>query len=409
MCYNDFTIKYKVVHYMKIFDKRVIAVLIMATVLTGCGDSTPQEIPVSTKEPATKAEPVTETTTEVTTEEATETETTTLAEEQEAKTSGDDTTEAGDTNNNSSSSNGGNNSNNTSSGSNNTSSSNNSGVQKPKVNQFTKRVIDSEYRDEYKDFDYRFVPEEATQISDDINLGLITVDGKEFDITELTDVYGEDEIRSTYNEKAGLFTTDQLIQNGKFEDVHITPKKSPDKPEDSFLFGENKGKEDIDVLTEVYSLDKSGEYEASDFVTVEYVNDWFVGLHSKCLAMNDASVIEQVTINGEMKPFIDNSTPIIQATENTDKLITFTDKNIAVGAGTTYGDIVDMFGAEPVYCDTDWGSGKIWTYRNSTVTVGFVQGTFDSVPAVREKKFQYMSEEERRNLPVVAVYMWLNE
>lgn len=34
--------------------------------------------------------------------------------------------------------------------------------------------------------------EEATVISDDINLGLITVDGKEFDINELSNAYGEE-------------------------------------------------------------------------------------------------------------------------------------------------------------------------------------------------------------------------
>lgn len=60
-----------------------------------------------------------------------------------------------------------------------------------------------------------------------------------------------------------------------------------------------------------------------------------------------------------------------------------------------------MFGAEPTYVDVDFGVGNIYTYRNSTVTVGFV--------TEYSKKPENLNEEERNSSPIVAVYQWLNE
>lgn len=233
-------------------------------------------------------------------------------------------------------------------------------------------------------------------MSDDINLGLITVDGKEFDITNLANAYGEEEINNIFSEQAGLYTTERLIADKVFEDVYIAFKGSPFY--NKFIFGENKGVEEVEVNTEVYGLTKSkGAY---DFITVEYVNGWFRGLHSKCLAKNSetSNCVEQITVNGEVKTFVEES-PDIQVTANKDKIITYTDKNIAMGDDTTYGDLVTMFGAEPTYVDVDAGSGTIFTYRNSTVTVGFVIRYYEDD----------LSKEEVNSLPVVAVYMWLND
>lgn len=267
----------------------------------------------------------------------------------------------------------------------------------PKTNQITKVEYEAGMEFEYH---YCFVPEEATVISDDINLGLITVDGKEFDITELSNAYGEEEIQSIFGEQAGLYTTDRLIADGVFEDVYIVEKRSPHR--DKFLFGENRGDESVEVGVDLYGLTKSkGAY---DFINVEYVNGWFKGFHTKCLAMNNPTndAIEQ--ING--KAFVEENSSA-QFTANNDKLITYTDKNIAVGDGTTLGDLTTIFGAEPTYADDDLGSGVIYTYRNSTVTVGFVRGTAETKPELANK--HGLSEEEQKSIPIVAIYMWLND
>lgn len=266
---------------------------------------------------------------------------------------------------------------------------------KPKVNQFT---ISYTYEGVKHKKYYCFVPEEATNLSDDINLGLITVDGKEFDITNLIDTYGEEEIKNIFGEQAGLYTTERLIADKVFDDVCIARKGSPFYSK--FIFGENRNVEGIEVNQEVYGLSKSkGAY---DFITIEYINGWFKELHSKCVAMNNLTDnnIEQITVNGKVMPFAEES-PDIQVTVNEDKLITYTDKNIAVGDGTTYGDIVAMFGAEPICVDVDADAGNIYTYRNSTVTVGFVTD-YSADP-------ENWIEEERNSSPIVAVYMWLND
>lgn len=329
-------------YYMKIFNKSIIAVLLTAAALTGCGNS--GEIPAEIPESSSKAEiPAVVATIPI-----------------------ED--------------------------------------RKEKVNQITKVDIEEGMEFEYH---YRFVPEEATDISDDINLGLITVDGKEFDITELSNAYGEEEIQNIFGEQAGLYTTDKLIADGVFDDVYIATKGSP--YHFRFLFGGNAGVEEVEVNQEKYGLTKSkGAY---DFITVEYVNDWFIGLHAKSLAMNaPPSAVEQITINGEEKTFVDVviGDPSPQFTPNNDKLITYTDKNIAVGGGTTFGDLVAMFGAEPTEVDVDLGTGDIFTYRNSAVTVGFVRGGKYLVPEFENRDFEDLSEEEINSLPIVAVYMWLN-
>lgn len=349
---------------MKIFNKSIIAVLLMATALTGCGNSpkTPQGIPMTTDIP------------QMPTEQASTPEATTVAEATEATTSAETTTVA---------------------------TTIPIEDRKPKVNKLTRTYID------YED-NYCLVPEEATELSDDVNLGLITVDGKEFDIIELSNAYGEEEIGSIFGEQAGLYTTERLIADGIFDDVYIAMKGSPYR--ETFIFGENKGIEEIEVNQEKYGLAKSkGAY---DFITVEYVNGWFRGLHSKCLAMNaPPSSVEQITVNGEVKTFVDvvMGDPSPQLTTNEDKLITYTDKNIAIGDGTTYGDIVSMFGAEPTEVDADLGAGTIFAYRNSTVTVGFVRGYAEDNPNLKGKKFKDLSQEEINSIPIVAVYQWLNE
>lgn len=359
---------------MRNFNTNIIAVLLMATALTSCGKSseTPVKkemsgIPMSTEQVST---------TEATTVAETETETTEATTSASAETT---TTPVATT------------------------------IpiedRKPKVNDFVMKY----YGDGIEEiFDYCFVPKEATELSDDVNLGLITVDGKEFDITNLTNAYGDEEIRNIFNEQAGLYTTGQLIKDGVFDDVYIAFKASPYG--DVFIFGENKGVEEIEVNQEKYGLAKSkGAY---DFITVEYVNNWFRGLHSKCVAMNNptGNTVEQITVNGEVKTFVEESRDT-QFTENSDKLITYTDKNVAIGDGTTYGDIVAMFGAEPIYVDSDAGAGHVLTYRNSTVTVGFVREYPKNSlnPDIRDKKFEDMSREELNSLRIVAVYQWLND
>lgn len=329
---------------MKNFNKNIVAVLLMATVLSGCGNS-----------PKTP------------TEQASITENTTVAETTEVTTIPIED-------------------------------------RKPKVNNFTMSYIDEGLEFEHP---YRFVPEEATELSDDINLGLITVDGKEFDITNLANAYGEEEIKNVFGEQAGLYTTERLIADKVFDDVYISPKGSP--WEEKFVFGENMGVEEVEVNREVYGLAKSkGAY---DFLTVEYVNGWFRGLHSKCVAMNNSTgnIIEQITVNGEVKPFVEPTGRDTLFTENNDKLITYTDKNVAVGDGTTYGDIVAMFGAEPIHIDNDAGAGHILTYRNSTVTVGFIREYPKYNPVLKGKDLEEMTQEEINSLRIVAVYMWLND
>lgn len=270
---------------------------------------------------------------------------------------------------------------------------------KPKVSQFTGSYTDEGATFEYH---YRFVPEEATVISDDINLGLITIDGKEFDITALSNAYGEEEIQNIFGEQAGLYTTDRLIADGVFDDVYISKKGSP--VNDTFVFGNDFDFKttdvEVEIIQEVLGFSKSkGAY---DFINVEYVNGWFKGLYSKCFATNTKTshVVEQ--INGEAFVEIKMGDPKPQYTANEDNLITYTDKNIAVGSSTTYSDLVSMFGAEPTYInDTDYALGNIYTYRNSTVTVGFVINNWQA-----DKDW---TEESRNNAPVVAVYMWLND
>lgn len=350
---------------MKNFNKNIVAVLLMATALTGCGSpemsaesqKTPQEIPITQ-----------ESQTEVAVAEATEVITSASAETTTVAT----TIPVED--------------------------------RKPKVNKFEHTYADdteSGFTTEH----YCFVPEEATDLSDDVNLGLITVDGKEFDITNLTNAYGDEEIRNIFNEQAGLYTTGQLISDGVFDDVNIAFKGSPF--DDKFIFGENKGVEEIEVNQEKYGLAKSkGAY---DFITVEYVNNWFRGLHSKCVAMNNptGNTVEQITVNGEVKPFVERSRDT-QFTENSDKLITYTDKNVAIGDGTTYGDLVAIFGAEPIFVDSD-SIGHILTYRNSTVTVGFQREFPVDNPILKDKNFRDLTQEEINSLRITGVYMWLNE
>ena len=267
---------------MKNFNKNIIAVLLMATLLSGCGNSSESagkemsEIPVSTEQVS-----ATETTTVAETEpEAETTETTTSAETTTEPVATTIPIED----------------------------------RKSKVNDFTMTYLDEGVE---RIFDYCFVPKEATKLSDDVNLGLITVDGKEFDITNLTNAYGQEEIQNVFGEQAGLYTTDQLIADGVFDDVYIAKKGSP--YDDKFIFGENKGVEEIEVNQEKYGLAKSkGAY---DFITVEYVNDWFRGLHSKSVAMNSstASTVEQITINGEEMPFVESGAGT-QFTENSDNV-----------------------------------------------------------------------------------------
>lgn len=360
---------------MKIFNKSVAAVLLMTAALTGCGNS--EGIPAEIPESSSKAEmsATQETETEIQAEQSSEAENTTVEETTEAPTSAETTAVA-------------------------------TTVpiedRKEKVNQITRTYIEEGL--EIEDH-YYFVPQEATDISDDINLGLITVDGKEFDITELSNAYGEEEIQNIFGEQAGLYTTDRLIADGVFDDVYTAKIGSPFLRE--FIFGENRGVEDIKVNQEAYSLPNyKGKY---DFITVEYVNDWFRGLHSESVARNNpSSTVEQITIidsegNQEKKPFVDEvkGEPKPQFIANNDGLITYTDKNIAVGRGTTYSDLVSMFGAEPTYVDYCYKVGNIYTYRNSTVTVGFVTDYNTKVEAT--------VEEDRNNSSVVAIYMWLND
>lgn len=342
---------------MKNFNKSIIAVLLMTAILSGCGSS--PEMPGSSSE--IKKMPA---------EQSSAPETDTVAEATKATTSAETTTVA---------------------------TTISIEDRKPKVNQFTKTYTDEGVS---IDYNYCFVPEEATELSDDVNLGLITVDGKEFDITALGDAYGEEEIKNIFGEQAGLYTTERLIADGVFDDVYIATKGSPF--EEKFIFGESKNVEEIEVNQGKYGLAKSkGAY---DFITVEYVNGWFRGLHTKCLAMNaPPSAVEQITVNGEEKPFVEvkEGDPSAQLTTNEDKLITYTDKNIAIGDGTTFGDIVTMFGAEPTYVDVDFGAGNIYTYRNSDVTVGFV--------TEYSKKPENLNEEERSSSPIIAFYLWLND
>lgn len=352
---------------MKNFNKTIFAALLMATALSSCGNNSeaPAKIP-TTKEVPTKQQSITETTTVSETTKAT---TSTSVETTTVETTTTISIED----------------------------------RKPKVNDFSKVILDEGVEFSY---DYCFVPREATDLSDDINLGLLTVDGKEFDINSLADAYGEDEIKSVFNEQAGLKTKKQLIKDKIFDDVYIASQGNPFFK--NFIFGENMGVEEIEVNQEAYGLDKSkGAY---DFITVEYVNGWFRGLHSKCLAMNAPPTVEQITVNGEEKPFVEVKIgdPRPQFTSNEDKFITYTDKNIAVGGGTTFGDLTAIFGAEPTDVDVDLGAGQIFTYRNSTVTVGFVRGYPDLKPELNGKKFEELSEEEINSLPIVAVYQWLN-
>lgn len=230
---------------MKNFNKNIIAVLLMATALTGCGNSpkTPQGIPMTTDIP------------QMPTEQASTPEATTVAETTEATTSAETTT---------------------------VTTTIPIEDRKPKVNKFTKSYTSAGAEFEHN---YCFVPEEATDLSDDVNLGLITVDGKEFDIINLANAYEKEEIRNIFGEQAGLYATERLIADGIFDDVYIAEKGSPFR--EKFIFGENRGVEEIEVNQERYGLAKSkGAY---DFITVEYVNGWFKGLHSKCLAMNNSS------------------------------------------------------------------------------------------------------------------------
>lgn len=362
---------------MKKINKSIIAVLLMTTVLSGCGNSSEtSESRPKIKEMPTEQVSTTETSTETTTTE--ETTTNTTGTEETTETGSKSTTPP-------------------------VSDKGNSGSQKPKVNNFTMSYIEDGY--EYEEH-YCFVPEEATELSDDINLGLITVDGKEFDITNLANAYGEEEIKNIFGEQAGLYTTERLIADKVFDDVCIARKGSPWR--EKFVFGENRGVEEVEVNQEVYGLAKSkGAY---DFITAEYVNGWFRGLHSKCVAMNNSTgnIIEQITVNGEVKPFVEPTGRDTLFTENNDKLITYTDKNIAVGDGTTYGDIVAMFGTEPTYVDVDAGTGNIYTYRNSIVTVGFVT-EYSANPNNLVEENLVEEEQERNGSSIVAVYMWLND
>ena len=125
---------------MKNFNKNIVAVLLMATALAGCGNGSE----TSENTPKIKEIP----TEQVSTTEATTVATTIPIEDR-----------------------------------------------KPKVNNFTMSYIDEGVEFEHN---YCFVPEEATELSDDINLGLITVDGKEFDITNLANAYGEEEIKNVF-------------------------------------------------------------------------------------------------------------------------------------------------------------------------------------------------------------------
>ena len=72
---------------------------------------------------------------------------------------------------------------------------------------------------------------------------------------------------------------------------------------------------------------------------------------------------------------------------------------------------VIMFGAEPILVDYDAGAGHILTYRNSTVTVGFVREYPKNSlnPDIRNKNFEDLTQEEINSLRIVAVYQWLND
>lgn len=348
---------------MKNFNKIMTAVLIMTATLTACGNSgeISAEIPESSSNSEISAEQSTEDedtaveeTNEVTEEETTEAETTAVA-----------TVPIED--------------------------------RKEKITSFSSYDPVVEY-----DVTYYYLPKNATDISDDINLGLITVDGKEFDITSLANAYGEDEIASIFNEQAGLYTTDQLIENGVFDDVTVDKKGSPTGY--NFIFGTNMGESDVEINEVTYGFDKSrGKY---DFINAEYVNGWFIGLHSSCKSGNNGRFVEQVTVNGVEMPFLEEETANPQLLANDTNLITFTEKNVKIGIGgeTTYSDLVSMFGTEPTRVDCDTLTGDIYTYRNSTVTVGFVINDFYS--GDRSSKW---TEEDRETAPVVAVYMWLND
>lgn len=351
---------------MKIFNKSIIAVLLTAAALTGCGNS--KGIPAEIPENSSKAE--------FSAVQEAETEADTVAETTEATTTTSapaETTVVTTT--------------------------------MPKVNEYTEKYID-DWNEEVEKT-YYFVPQEATVLSDDINLGLITVDGKEFDIIELSDAYKNE--ASILKEQAGLYTDRALIANGVFEDVHINECGFPENKR--FLFGETmffRRNTNIDVFEELYGLEKSrGIY---DFITAEYVNGWFKGLYTKCFAINSSrSNVEQITVNGEVKPFVEEDEHgSLQITENKDKLITYTDKNIAVGDGTTYSDLVAMFGAEPTYVDYEVSDHDIYAYRNSTVTVGFVIDDLKKSIWYNEVNDDW-SEEKRNNAPVIALYMWLND
>lgn len=344
--------------YMKIFNKSVAAVLLMTAALTGCGNS--EGIPAEIPESSSKSE--------ISAEQSSEAENTTVEETTEAPTSAETTAVA-------------------------------TTVpiedRKPKVGHFTNN---NDYALNGAG-DYYFVPQEATDISDDINLGLITVDGKEFNITELSNAYGEEEIQNIFGEQAGLYTTDRLIADGVFDDIYTAKIGNPRFFK--FIFGTNRVRwaEGVEVNQEAYGLPNyKGKY---DFITVEYVNDWFRGFYSESVVRNNpASTVEQITINGKEKPFVDVITIDPKFIPNNDGLITYTNKNIAVGRGTTYSDLVSMFGAEPTYVDYN-GVGNIYAYRNSTVTVGFV--------TKYSAELEDLVEEERNNSSVVAIYMWLND
>lgn len=143
----------------------------------------------------------------------------------------------------------------------------------------------------------------------------------------------------------------------------------------------------------------------------------FGAIHSKSYAHGSYRKEDKefITVDGEEKTFVEEDIGY-QLTES-NRRMTFTDKDIAVGDGTTYGDIVAMFGAEPTEVDADANEvGEIYTYRNSTVTVGFVFAFPRLVPELEYKypelKYKYydeLTEEQKNSLPLIAVYMWLND
>lgn len=67
-----------------------------------------------------------------------------------------------------------------------------------------------------------------------------------------------------------------------------------------------------------------------------------------------------------------------------------------------------MFGTEPTYVDVDAGTGNIYTYRNSIVTVGFVT-EYSANPNNLVEENLVEEEQERNGSSIVAVYMWLND